>query len=291
MTQMIESVRRARLASALLLACVTLAAVACGGAPGSPAAPSTNPSIAPSQTFSATTPLTGAQAVAGTKVDICHRTSGDNAFIALSVAPTAVEAHLAHGDGLVGSPVPGVPGMKFAADCSFLAVVAVVDQSNITYLSFGGDGAPGSAVNPTQSVAQTFTVGLSGLLSRIDLGLYRDAAALTGDVTVDILPASVLPAYEFGSSLFTMTIPIASIPLLTTNLTTIDLSAANLAVNAGQQLAIVLRRPAGAGWVIWQDSNPAVPYDAGGSFTWHPAGWPAWIPVGGDHRFQTWVLP
>ena len=51
------------------------------------------------------------------KVDICHRTGGATTFILISIAPAAVNAHLAHGDGRIGEPVPGQPGMRFGSDC------------------------------------------------------------------------------------------------------------------------------------------------------------------------------
>jgi hypothetical protein len=270
-----RSALSARSAGAALLASAVLLTLACSGDPANPAAPS--PAI-----------ISGDQAVMQPKVDICHRTEGANPWIPLSLVEAAVAAHLAHGDGLVGSAVPGMAGMKFGADCSLVALAPILDQSNITYLSFGGDGAPGSAVSPSQAVAQTLTVGISGVLAKIDLGLYRYPDATTGDVTLDIMPAGVFPAYNLSSSLFTTTIAISSIPLLTTDLTSIDVSAGNISVKSDDQLAIVLRRPSGPSWVIWQDSNS--PYAGGSSFTWHP-GWTAWHPVGGDYRFQTWVLP
>ncbi len=51
------------------------------------------------------------------KTDICHRTGGSAEFILISVAPSAVEPHLAHGDGRLGEAVPGQPGMRFGENC------------------------------------------------------------------------------------------------------------------------------------------------------------------------------
>jgi len=51
------------------------------------------------------------------RIEICHRTSGTTAFILISIAPSAVDAHLAHGDGRIGEPLPGQPGMRFGPDC------------------------------------------------------------------------------------------------------------------------------------------------------------------------------
>jgi hypothetical protein len=51
------------------------------------------------------------------KTSICHVAGGTDRFILLSVAGPAVDAHMAHGDGRVGGPVPGQPGMKFSDNC------------------------------------------------------------------------------------------------------------------------------------------------------------------------------
>ena len=171
-----------------------------------------------------------------------------------------------------------------------LTPLPILDQSNVTFLTFGGSGAPGSYVTASQTVAQTFTVGISGLLKRIDVGIYRENGA-SGVVTLDILPASVFPASNLSAldaSLYSTTIPIASVPLLTTTLTSVDVSA-NLSVTSGQQLAIVLRRSAGSPQVIWQDSDPASPYPGGSHFNYLSG--PQWLLQSGDHRFQTWVSP
>jgi hypothetical protein len=55
----------------------------------------------------------------GTKVQLCHRTGGANPFVPLTVAAAAVDAHIEHGDGRAGQPVPGMAGMTFNADCTF----------------------------------------------------------------------------------------------------------------------------------------------------------------------------
>jgi len=56
----------------------------------------------------------------------------------------------------------------------------VLDQSNAY-----DPGFTGSAVVTAHSLAQTFTVGLSGLLRRVDLQLYKSTGTV-GDLTFDI---------------------------------------------------------------------------------------------------------
>jgi hypothetical protein len=60
-----------------------------------------------------TSDKTGSQS----KVEVCHRTEGSRGFILISVAESAVESHMAHGDGLIGDPVPGLAGMIFGELC------------------------------------------------------------------------------------------------------------------------------------------------------------------------------
>lgn len=57
-----------------------------------------------------------ANARATDRVDICHRRARKD-FVPLSVAPAAVAAHMSHGDGLVGGPVPEQPTVRFDANC------------------------------------------------------------------------------------------------------------------------------------------------------------------------------
>lgn len=103
------------------LALLPLLAAACSN--GSPTGPGNiNTATA------ATTALSGSSAQAP-RVDICHRTQGANEFITLSVAAPAVDAHVAHGDGMPGRTVPGQPGMTFAADCTMTAAVRSVTVS------------------------------------------------------------------------------------------------------------------------------------------------------------------
>ncbi len=71
------------------------------------------------------------------KVDVCHLSdTGD--FILINVNGNALPAHLAHGDGQPGDPVPGVAGKKFDEAC------AVVDAGpTVTYGPFAKTSAAG----------------------------------------------------------------------------------------------------------------------------------------------------
>jgi hypothetical protein len=53
----------------------------------------------------------------GQKVQICH-TTGNGSYHQIEISIDAVPAHRAHGDGMIGEPVPGSPGKVFGAGCS-----------------------------------------------------------------------------------------------------------------------------------------------------------------------------
>jgi hypothetical protein len=50
------------------------------------------------------------------KVEVCHA-NDDGGFHSIGVAAPALPAHLAHGDGVIGEPVPGMEGYVFAEGC------------------------------------------------------------------------------------------------------------------------------------------------------------------------------
>lgn len=52
----------------------------------------------------------------GPKVTMCHKT-GAGKYVMITVSTSAEPAHLAHGDGYPGLPVPGVLGKSFSASC------------------------------------------------------------------------------------------------------------------------------------------------------------------------------
>jgi hypothetical protein len=53
------------------------------------------------------------------KVELCHRT-GNGEYHLIEVSVNAEPAHRAHGDGKIGEPVPGSPGMVFGAACTVI---------------------------------------------------------------------------------------------------------------------------------------------------------------------------
>lgn len=67
---------------------------------------------------------------AAAKVDVCHAT-GNGSFILINVSAKALPAHLKHGDGVPGDPVPGQDGKIFAADCAVIDSLPTVIYDSI----------------------------------------------------------------------------------------------------------------------------------------------------------------
>ena len=64
--------------------------------------------------------ITGfAAAAPSAKVDVCHL-EGNGSYHLININGNALSAHLNHGDGQPGDPVPGLDGKVFAEDCSVI---------------------------------------------------------------------------------------------------------------------------------------------------------------------------
>ncbi|HSK08571.1 MAG TPA: hypothetical protein VK911_03280 [Vicinamibacterales bacterium] len=177
--------------------------------------------------------------------------------------------------------------------------IPILDQSAWGFVSPG----VGMAITGEQSVAQTFTVGVEGLLARLDLGIWRSTLTTATDVLLDIVPAEGgLRDFDFTGSLASAVINVSAIPVCPDwcqSLPSLSVSLpVPVPVSVGDQLAIVLRRPGGTtypDWVLWSPASwpeSGVPYE-GGQSHWHgrvvASIWTA-LPSN-DNRFQTFVSP
>ena len=132
----------------------------------------------------------------------------------------------------------------------------VLDQTNATF-----DGTSGYAVSPGQTLAQGITVGVSGTLVEVDMGLYRTTGA-TGTVTLSIVNfVNGTPDTNLGDALATETIDASQIPSKPLNDSTqlgvvaFNALSATIAVTKGEQLGLVITGT-GAGappWIILTD--------------------------------------
>jgi hypothetical protein len=148
-------------------------------------------------------------------------------------------------------------------------------------------------VNSTQSLAQTFTAGLSGVLDRVDLLLAGTGVGLpTAPMTVEIRDAP-------GGNPGTTVLASASVPSSAVALDSYAFVPATLAipvnVSAGTQYAIVAYSSTdGTHTFIWGLESVGDPYPPGAPFfqAVSPPG-PTWAPdaLGGDQAFKTYVTP
>jgi K319-like protein len=137
----------------------------------------------------------------------------------------------------------------------------------------------GLEVTANQSVAQTFTVGVTGLLSRVDVAQFvHHQGIATGDVIIEVRSTDPegRPSNADGSILGAVRLHPADIPTSFNTPITIDLGRFGIQVTEGIVLALVARRPDDApegryGWWGMYD-HPCCslvdPYPGGHSYSY-----------------------
>jgi hypothetical protein len=155
------------------------------------------------------------------------------------------------------------------------------------FAGFGG-------VDTNQYRAQTFQVGITGALNEVDVYVIRQTSITGGNLVLEIRKqdGSGLPSNVAADTLLQVLIPSTSVGT-TPAFLNVDVSSANLLVNTGDKLAIVLHAspgtPSGLTYV-WEGQNNN-PYANGsqyeevvGNHTWTNEGLP-----NADLGFKTWV--
>jgi hypothetical protein len=187
-----------------------------------------------------------------------------------------------------------------------LAVAAPASSQTLDQTSLVGDGftfptwqgavfAPG-APTPPYGYLQSFTVGISGLLASIAVGVVNTSDAAF-PLTFSLY--SGVPTNVASEALYTTnwSAPQFNVPLNVytpwSSLPTIDLSAANIQVTAGQQLTFALTTPtASTHDLSWLNYVNGVPFtmEGGDAYTVSYSGFVGKIqPFGGDFAFRTFV--
>ncbi len=164
----------------------------------------------------------------------------------------------------------------------------------------GGALTLGSVIRPDIDKAQTFTVGAvcnvlgsCPILCRVEVLIYSeflDSGALLFDVRATT--ANGVPLHDDGQVLASVTVPVGDLPIGSPAIFfSFDVSDFEIAVQAGDVLAIVLRSTAtGAGSVVWRGA-PFDPYADGTHYVRNPgAGIPTWTGLNADTGFRTYVL-
>jgi hypothetical protein len=164
----------------------------------------------------------------------------------------------------------------------------VLDQSNVVN-TFIFDAAVASEV----SRGQTFTVGLAGLLSQVNLEIYQSPNTI-GSPTFEIL-GTTGGVPDNTKVLYTTTIPLSDIPIFANPppgafpLTSVDVSSAGIMVTPGEVLALTLSRDVVGvpPWLLWRQGIGG--YTGGNSYDSIPPGSPWTIDGSYEGGFQTFV--
>ena len=157
-------------------------------------------------------------------------------------------------------------------------IPAVLDQENLGTTNAGG------AVANDQTQAQTLTVGITGVLSHVNVNIFKRNNTVA-DITLSVRSTS---GGEPDALLAAVSLPASAIGTVDT-LATFDVSAANLNFNAGDLIAIELSSPANNVFPFderydWRRYNTD-PYAGGQRFT-NGVAYSDY-----DFAFQTFVIP
>ena len=108
------------------------------------------------------------------KVDVCH-SEGNGQYHLINISENAFDKHLAHGDAGAGELVPGVPGKKFADDCTLVDA-----NANVTGNWTGASGLAGNLAFPfTMTLTQDGSGNVTGTINYAN-GIVR---TVTGSVS------------------------------------------------------------------------------------------------------------
>lgn len=161
----------------------------------------------------------------------------------------------------------------------------------------GGTTSLSSGVSGSINKAQTFTVGLTGTLTRVEVLINNDGVDLAQqpDLLFDIRPApGGVPSDDDGSALFQVSIPRDELESMATPaFYAVELGALGFAVTAGDSLALVFRGADGNNIAVLFGENTN-PYPDGEHFFRNPgAGITSWraTDVRHDIGFRTFVIP
>jgi len=119
----------------------------------------------------------------------------------------------------------------------------VLDQE---YDSIGAGSSSSATIDSATDRAQTFTVGLAGVLDSIGLQVVREDASTTADLLFDVRGTSVgVPIESNATTLASVMVPATEIPLAlgAGEFFTVDVISSGIAVNPGEVLAVVLSAP------------------------------------------------
>ena len=171
--------------------------------------------------------------------------------------------------------------------------VSILDQAFVPPPDSAAGGVVSNQFASFVDQSQTFTVGISGILTGLEILLGGDTTQL--GAIVDIRPTSGgLPVLDDGSALASVFLPSASIPSGFQTFVAVDLSSFGLMVASGDLLALSVRgavRGIDDGSFNWHGDNRGDQYVSGQAFFRSNAS-NGWMPFpSADWGFKTFVEP
>jgi len=127
----------------------------------------------------------GTSQAAQEKFDVCHM-EGNGSYHLITIAEPGYETHYAHGDGLIGDPVPGGTDYVFAEDCT---LQRAVDTLAIAFTD----------IDPTDG---SFKAGIDVVIARL-LDENGNGIVDVGDTVTTLYYPLDFEQMEFG--MFTVT--------------------------------------------------------------------------------------
>ena len=188
--------------------------------------------------------------------------------------------------------------LTIVLNCCELHAADVLDQSNVVAPATTGTDA--LVVDERFAPGQTVRAGITGILSRVELGVFR-GTNVASPMNVDIVRAqNGQPSFAAADRLATRTLTQGQIPLLTTFVQitapaytiSVDFSGSNLTFNEGDFFGIVLRSNAQEffSYSWWVATYPVDTYAAGASFSFQYFNSSVLTHGGIDTQFATYVV-
>jgi hypothetical protein len=182
---------------------------------------------------------------------------------------------------IVGSAASAALLLGVAAPAS----AGTLDQQQTSFAAFSS-----GAINSSESLAQTFTAGITGRVDQADLVLSKFFSP-TEPVTIEI--RNVTGGVPGSTVLGSASIPVSAVPADPNPAFVPATFGTPAPVTAGTQYALVAWSPDPAGNVGWSFQQSTDPYSGGAGFN-NDASPPSgnWnMPSGDDFAFKTYVVP
>lgn len=183
---------------------------------------------------------------------------------------------------------------SYLASGLFLALVgSSIAAPTLDASNNAGASSAALTLAPSNFRAQSFTVGVDGLLTTVDVQVGKFAGAAT-DVRFELRPiVSGFPTREEEGILFQTMIPISSIPVINSladppPFVSVDVSSAGLHAKPGEQYAISLRRSGSSPNAAWRSKPNSY---SGGTGFFRSLLTSPWSTTSEDYGFQTWIDP